>query len=439
MSVMNASKTLAKLALLTDRFAEIIETKKKVLRISNQTREEDKNPSELVAPNQKRYRTYNQYELEKVLFDEERSSYALVKIIEELDLEGIYKTEKGGNVWAFSQNAVNKMLKHVGKRISFKREGKMQVIIISNLKGGVGKSCLSINLSAGLATVAYSGYRVLVIDLDPQATLTNTYAPFLERGSFMTVGDLLCGNFELDNGETFGDAVRSSCLKTNIPDLDILPADTTDVIFDSFVRDKQFDAIESGVPYSAHTAFEPIMDALKDHYDIVIIDTPPRISEAVTAAHYSATSVIIPMRPSQGDHDSSSKYLLTLNSLYQRFIKFGHKGYDNIKLIQVGTMGTSESDLKTSRKVKARLGGACLPDFKSSEAVKRCSDILRGIFELSPSEYAKRKPKKGKEEKTTQQGSRVSLMTAQSNMTDITLEVEAMLQEAWDHEDENKE
>ena len=56
----------------------------------------------------------------------------------------------------------------------------MAVISVVNYKGGVGKTSIVANLAVGLAT---KGHRVLVVDLDPQASLTFSFIPVEQWGT----------------------------------------------------------------------------------------------------------------------------------------------------------------------------------------------------------------------------------------------------------------
>src|SRR3954467_2253821 len=58
------------------------------------------------------------------------------------------------------------------RRDGHRSGGNVKVVSVINFKGGVGKTTLTANLGAELAS---RGYRVLLIDLDPQASLTFSF------------------------------------------------------------------------------------------------------------------------------------------------------------------------------------------------------------------------------------------------------------------------
>ena len=101
--------------------------------------------------------------------------------------------------------------KYVPQRKGFE---KLQVIAVVNFKGGSGKTTTTAHLGQHLAL---TGHRVLVVDLDPQASLSalHGFQPEIDRNPS------LYDAIRYDNQRK---AIREVVLKTNFPLLDIIPA-----------------------------------------------------------------------------------------------------------------------------------------------------------------------------------------------------------------------
>ena len=147
----------------------------------------------------------------------------------------------------------------------------MDTLVVSNRKGGAGKTTVSVNLAAEFAA---QGTRVLLVDLDSQnhcavglGLRTDKHTP--------TVHDLFRGA-----GASLADAVQ----ETAYPNLFLAPADP---LFDhgSGLRDEGLlrRALSSRV--------------ISESFDLVILDTPPSLDNLLINALHAARGILVPYVP----------------------------------------------------------------------------------------------------------------------------------------------
>ncbi len=143
-------------------------------------------------------------------------------------------------------------------------------IAMSNEKGGVAKTTSTLSLGAALVEL---NYRVLLLDLDPQANLS--LALGLETGeSNLTSASVLLENAEL----------RSAIRKSDIPNLDLLPS--------SF----RIESAEQFLPMRTNylTTLRNALESDPLPYDYILLDCPPALGAITLNALSSADLLIIP-------------------------------------------------------------------------------------------------------------------------------------------------
>ena len=147
-----------------------------------------------------------------------------------------------------------------------------RVISIANQKGGVGKTTTSVNLGASLAA---SGSRVLVIDLDPQGNAT-TGLGIQHRDLEGSVYDVIINDKSLDD-----------CTEpTSVRNLFVVPA----------TIDLAGAEIELVPAFSREMKLKRAIAEIRDDYDYVLIDCPPSLGLLTVNALAASDDVIVPIQ-----------------------------------------------------------------------------------------------------------------------------------------------
>jgi chromosome partitioning protein len=147
-----------------------------------------------------------------------------------------------------------------------------RIVAVANQKGGVGKTTTAINLAA---SVASRGYRVLLVDFDPQGNASSGVGYPRDKVE-LTVYDALVGDVQLE------DVIRP----TEITTLFVAPA-TTDLVG----AEIELIGTEQRERYLAN-ALAPVAA----QYDYVVVDCPPSLGLLTLNALVAADGVVVPMQ-----------------------------------------------------------------------------------------------------------------------------------------------
>ncbi|MCT2580908.1 plasmid partitioning protein RepA [Mesorhizobium sp. P16.1] len=186
------------------------------------------------------------------------------------------------------------------------RGEKLQTIAVANFKGGSAKTTTSIYLAQYLAL---QGYRVLAVDLDPQASLSSMLG--VQPEFDLAEGDTLNGAICYDEKRRpLKDIIR----KTYFAGLDLVPGNLELMEFEHETPKALMERKTS----NSEIFFRRVGVALAEveaEYDIVVIDCPPQLGYLTLGAVCAATSLLITVHPQMVDVASMSQFLLMTSDL----------------------------------------------------------------------------------------------------------------------------
>jgi chromosome partitioning protein len=167
----------------------------------------------------------------------------------------------------------------------------MRTVAIANQKGGVGKTTTALNLGAGLAAM---GRRVLLLDLDPQSSLTlATVGDSSGRSMAEVMGDAHPGRLQLP-----------AIIRPISPGLDLAPSDLALGVSE----------LGMAARYGRESILKKALANLSG-YDLAIVDCGPSLGLLVVNSLTAAQGVIAPTLPTRLDLRGLRLFVGSLGSI----------------------------------------------------------------------------------------------------------------------------
>jgi len=200
----------------------------------------------------------------------------------------------------------------------------LQVITVMNFKGGSGKTTTSAHLAQYLAL---HGYRVLAIDLDPQASLSALFGHQPE--THVGPNETLYGAIRYDDARRpIAEIVRG----TYIPDLHIVPGNLELMEFEHDTPKALMQRRTGDTLFFARIG--QALAQAQNLYDVVVIDCPPQLGYLTLSALTAATAVLITIHPQMLDVMSMSQFLQMTGDLLDEVARHGAStSYDWLKYL----------------------------------------------------------------------------------------------------------
>ncbi|WP_442919386.1 plasmid partitioning protein RepA [Methylobacterium sp. SyP6R] len=200
----------------------------------------------------------------------------------------------------------------------------LQVVTVMNFKGGSGKTTTAAHLAQHLAL---HGYRVLAIDLDPQASLSALFGHQPE--THVGPNETLYGAIRYDDQRRpIAEIVRG----TYIPGLHIVPANLELMEFEHDTPKALLQRRSGDTLFFARIG--QAIGQAQNLYDVVVIDCPPQLGYLTLSALTAATAVLITVHPQMLDVMSMSQFLQMTGDLLDEVSRHGAStSYDWMKYL----------------------------------------------------------------------------------------------------------
>ncbi|WP_233890073.1 ParA family protein [Paraburkholderia flagellata] len=252
---------------------------------------------------------------------------------------------------------------------------RARVYAVANFKGGVTKTTTTLACGQALTLL---GRKVLVIDCDPQGSATQLcgYAPETEVPEDKTLLPLFYGD-----QATVGYAIRP----TYWHNLDLIPATT-------YLSDAEFEVPAKLLSDRKFEFWDILNKGLKPHlneYDVVLIDTPPALSQLTTNALIAADAILLPCPPEGMDFASSTQFWRLFSEVASKLPGVNaNKRYDFVNVLMTKVKSTELSRAVQEWLTKA-YGSRVLPiSIPDSSVQIGAAAMLSTVYDVAKSDVS---------------------------------------------------
>jgi chromosome partitioning protein len=255
----------------------------------------------------------------------------------------------------------------------------LATVVFSNFKGGSAKTTSSVHFAQYLAR---AGYRVLLIDLDSQASATAQFGidPSTEVG---VQNSFAAWTTARDEGREISAA--SVCQRTYWTSIDLVPAGAILAQAEESLSKRSANGRVEEVLYFDELA--TFLGGLGDSYDIAVVDTRPDVNMLMTVALHAATGLVVPTRATMTDLASTGEFFAHLASYVADFQDAFGSSFETrfTKVMVTAYDPTDRSQEALVSLIRERFGEAVLPgEFLHSRIMGTAGFGKETLYEYEP-------------------------------------------------------
>lgn len=337
--------------------------------------------------------------------------------LRQLSLDGLGPVPKlsAGGRRSYSLEQVNELRQFLaGHRpkdaLSFvpaRRVGeKLQVLAVANFKGGSAKTTSALYLAQHLAL---AGYRVLAVDLDPQASLSAMfgYQPEFDIGE----NETLYGAIRYDGDRR---PMREVVRRTYFAGIDLVPGNLELMEFEHETPRAMLGGARGRDLFFRRIAGS--IEEVGDAYDVVVVDCPPQLGFLTVGALNAATAMLVTVHPQMVDVASMSQFLLMTADLMRVIEDAG--GRLDLDFVRYVITRHDPNDVPEAQ-IVALLRGLFKEDVLNATAWKSTAIANAGLTKQSLYELERGVV------------GRAAYERALDSMNAVNMEIEALIGRAW--------